>query len=89
MPKEYRLGYGFLGNGTTVWNRAEEVNGDYKTIAHIEDDGSLTLYENELLADILESLKRAAAQDAYQYQQNLFPIREKVGVSVAKGGNDE
>lgn len=26
-------------------------------------------------------LKRAAVQDTFRYQQNLFPIREKVGIS--------
>ena len=32
----YDLGYGHLGNGLTVWNRLEEVHGDYKTVAHID-----------------------------------------------------
>ena len=44
----YELGFGRLGNGTTVWNRLEEENGDYKTIAHIEDDGNVTLYEQKI-----------------------------------------
>ena len=34
--KQYDIGVGHLGNGLTIWNRAEEVNGDYKTIDHIE-----------------------------------------------------
>ena len=35
--KEYELGFGSLGNGTTVWNRLEEEHGDYKTVewAHL------------------------------------------------------
>ena len=41
--KEYDLGFGYLGNGTTVWNRLEEVDNDYKTIAHISDEGNKIL----------------------------------------------
>lgn len=43
--KKYELGFGYLGNGLTVWNRLEEEHGDYKTIAHIGDDGSVDFYE--------------------------------------------
>ena len=38
----YDIGYGFLGNGLTVWNRLEEEHGDYKTVAHIDADRSVT-----------------------------------------------
>ncbi|MDO5593104.1 MAG: hypothetical protein Q4G57_09430, partial [Bacillota bacterium] len=44
----YDLGFGAMGNGLTVWNRKEEVNGDYKTIAHIGADRSVTFYEDTL-----------------------------------------
>ncbi len=44
----YDLGYGTMGNGLTVWNRKEEENGDYKTIAHIGADRSVTFYDDNL-----------------------------------------
>lgn len=50
---QYDLGYGFLGNGLTVWNRLEEVNGDYKTVAHIDSDRSVT-FRDENLPDIIK-----------------------------------
>ena len=45
MPqaKAYDLGYGHLGNGVTVWNRLEEEHGDYKTVAHIAPDRTVTI----------------------------------------------
>ncbi len=46
--KQYDLGYGFLGNGITVWNRAEERNGDYVTVAHIGTDRNVTFYDKEM-----------------------------------------
>jgi len=34
--KQYDIGYGHLGNGLTFWNKLEEKNGDYITVAHID-----------------------------------------------------
>lgn len=50
--KQYEIGFGCLGNGTTVWNRLEEVNNDYKTIAHISEDGTEIKYYEELPNEI-------------------------------------
>jgi len=50
--KKYDIGSGYLDNGLTIWNRAEEKDGDYETIAHIGKDGKLTIYDKEIPADI-------------------------------------
>lgn len=50
--KQYDIGFGCLGNGTTVWNRLEEVDNDYKTIAHISEDGKEIKYYEELPNEI-------------------------------------
>lgn len=46
--KQYDLGYGHMGNGLTVWNRLEEKNGDYVTVAHIDPDRSVTFYDKDM-----------------------------------------
>jgi hypothetical protein len=43
--KKYDLGFGHFGNGVTVWNRAQERNGDYVTVAHISSRREVTFYE--------------------------------------------
>lgn len=58
---QYDLGYGHLGNGLTVWNRLEEVDGDYKTIAHIAPDRTVTLYDNDLPEPIQDQIQYIAA----------------------------
>ena len=51
--KKYDIGSGYLGNGLTIWNRAEKTEDDnYETIAHIGKDGKLTIYDKEIPADI-------------------------------------
>jgi|GEM_PF-889374 len=58
--KEYDLGYGFLGNGITVWNRAEEINGDYPTVAHIGTDRSVTFYDKDMPHEIKQKIDTVA-----------------------------
>ena len=58
--KEYDLGYGFLGNGITVWNRAEEKNGDYVTVAHIETDRSVKFYDKDMPHEIKQKIDTVA-----------------------------
>ncbi|MBQ3427526.1 MAG: DEAD/DEAH box helicase family protein [Clostridia bacterium] len=67
QSQEYDIGFGSLGNGTTVWNRLEEVNGDYKTIAHIEDNGDVKYYE-ELPDDVKQRIERQAEFEKAIYQ---------------------
>ncbi|WP_324248488.1 N-6 DNA methylase [Enterococcus faecalis] len=57
----YDLGYGHLGNGLTVWNRLEEVHGDYKTVAHIDPDRTVTFYDAGLPEEIREEIQKIAA----------------------------
>ena len=67
QSQEYDIGFGSLGNGTTVWNRLEEVNGDYKTIAHIEDNGDVKYYE-ELPDDVKQRIEQQAEFEKAIYQ---------------------
>ena len=58
--KAYDLGYGHLGNGVTVWNRLEEEHGDYKTVAHIVPDRTVTIYDEEMPQAVREEIQRIA-----------------------------
>ena len=62
MPqaKAYDLGYGHLGNGLTVWNRLEEEHGDYKTVAHIAPDRTVTIYDEEMPQAVRGEIQRIA-----------------------------
>lgn len=53
MSKKYDIGACHKGNGTTIYNRAEEENNDFKNVAHISEGGVITYYE-----DIPERVKR-------------------------------
>ena len=59
--KKYSLGYGHLGNGLTVWNSMEMEDGDYKTIAHIAPDRTVTFYVDDLPEEIKQEIQHTAA----------------------------
>ena len=58
---QYDIGYGFMGNGLTVWNRLEEAHGDYKTIAHIDDERNIRFWDDGLPEIIKERIREIAA----------------------------
>lgn len=42
----------------TVWNRLEEEHGDYKTVAHIAPDRTVTIYDEEMPQAVREEIQR-------------------------------
>lgn len=54
---------GCLGNGITVCNSAVENNGEYKHIAHINDNGKIKLYvlENYIPVEDMRRIEQVAA----------------------------
>jgi hypothetical protein len=67
MERHFELASGYLGNGLTVWNRKEEENRDYKTLAHISEDGKITYYDKTLPEEIKEKIERL--QQIYFYKE--------------------
>ena len=70
--KEYDLGYGSLGNGTTVWNRLEDIDTGYKTIAHISEDGTVTLIDKELPQHIIDKINAQSVIEVAQYKVDNY-----------------
>lgn len=58
--KKYDLGFGSLGNGTTVYNRAKMVNGDYPRIAHISNEGIVNYYGKEYPESVKKEIEAFA-----------------------------
>ena len=56
---KFDIGVGAKGNGLTIWDRNQSQGGDYKTIAHISDDGKLTIRDKKVKQE-KELMKRLA-----------------------------
>ena len=66
---EEKLGFGFLGNGITVWDANRTRDNAYLTVAHIHYDRTVEYYE-ELSAGARRHIKNFA-----QYE-NLYPASQ-------------
>ena len=64
MKGKFELFMCCLGNGVTVCNKAVMEYGDYKMIAHISDNGKITLYvsENYIPVEDMQKIEQAAAE---------------------------
>ncbi len=58
--ENYKLGFGHMGNGLTVWNSLEYEHGDYKTVAHIGADRTVKFYDDEMP----ESVRKIIMEEA-------------------------
>ncbi|MBQ6256218.1 MAG: hypothetical protein IJJ60_06470, partial [Clostridia bacterium] len=58
--ENYKLGFGHMGNGLTVWNSLEYEHGDYKTVAHIAADRTVTFYDDKMP----ESVRKIIIEEA-------------------------
>lgn len=68
--KAYDIGAGQLGNGITFWNRSDEENGDFKTVAHVSNEGKVT-FRSILPKEIQEMIEREGIK-----QQILFESKQ-------------
>lgn len=58
--KKFDLGWGHLGNGISVWNRAKEERGDYQKVAHIDSKRNIKYYITNLPTDIKKQIEKIA-----------------------------
>lgn len=60
QASEFDLGFGHLGNGLIVWNRLEEIDGDYVKLAHISQDRTIEYYHTSLPEEVKAQIEKAA-----------------------------
>jgi hypothetical protein len=60
--KKYELGFGFKGNGTTIWNRLniDPLTKDYKNLANVSDSGEVYFYDKDLPLSVIEEIENYA-----------------------------
>jgi hypothetical protein len=66
--REVDLGFGGLGNGTTVWDRNRIENNDYKIVAHISNSGNVTYYDKNLTEVAKNKIEEMAMKEKQDFQ---------------------
>lgn len=72
--KTFDLMFGCLGNGVTVCDRAQLVNNDYRTVAHISDFGGVKIYDQRLATntDAMCMIRRHALDQECNFRRWWF-----------------
>lgn len=82
QAKKFELMLCCLGNGVTCCNKAVEVNGDYKIVAHISNEGNIRLYVNEsyIPAQDMEKIRAhaKAAKENFLYKWSKLTDFQKI-----------
>ena len=79
---KYDLGYGKLGNGVTVYNRAKEEGGDYMRVAHIAADGKITYRDKKMPASVKAKIEKAAKKIDLKTQRGSSQMESKLNEAV-------
>ena len=57
---KYDIGMARKGNGLTIYNKAEEENGDYKNVAHIDNKGKVKYLDKKIPSNIKKEIEAEA-----------------------------
>ena len=68
--KKYDLGRCHFGNGTSIYNRSVEVDGDYQSIAHIDDNGVISWRIKNPPVQVISYVKNISNDPKWMYKKH-------------------
>ena len=70
---KYDTGAAFKGNGMTIYDRNQSQGGDYKNIAHISEDGKLTIWDKNIKKEpkLMQSLKKISQEFKTSFKESV------------------
>ena len=69
--KKMDIGFGRKGSGTTVWNRNQSEHGDYKTIAHISDNGKIDWKIKRIPSEVKKEVEAMAKKSNESVNESI------------------
>ena len=70
---KFDTGAGFKGNGMTIYDRNQDKGGDFKNIAHIGEDGKLTIYDKNVKKEpkLMQSLNKISQEFKKTFKESV------------------
>ena len=70
---KYDTGAAFKGNGLTIYDRNQEKSGDFKNIAHIGNDGKITIWDKNIKKEpkLMQSLKKISQEFKTSFKESV------------------
>ena len=82
---KYDIGMARKGNGLTVYNKAEEENGDYKNVAHIDNKGKIKYYDKKVPSKIKKQIEMEAKKMMEITKEGTMKLKDILKESFEKG----
>ena len=82
---KYDIGMARKGNGLTVYNKAEEENGDYKNVAHIDNKGKIKYYDKKLPSKIKKEIEAEAKKMMEVKTEGTMKLKNLLKESIGIG----
>jgi len=96
---KFDTGAGFKGNGMTIYDRNQEKSGDFKNIAHIGEDGKITIYDknvkketklmqslNKISQEFKKTFKESVNETVYQFKKYTNTQMDKLDALLSRAG---
>ena len=70
---KFDTGAGFKGNGITIYDRNQSQGGDFKNIAHIGEDGKITIYDKNVKKEpkLMQSLNKISQEFKKTFKESV------------------
>ena len=70
---KFDTGAGFKGNGMTIYDRNQDKGGDFKNIAHIGEDGKITIYDKNVKKEpkLMQSLNKISQEFKKTFKESV------------------
>jgi hypothetical protein len=82
---KYDIGMARKGNGLTVYNKAEEVKGDYKNVAHIDNKGKIKYLDKKVPSNIKKQIEAEAKKMMEITKEGTMKLKDILKESFEKG----
>ena len=82
---KYDIGMARKGNGLTVYNKAEEENGDYKNVAHIDNKGKIKYLDKKVPSNIKKQIEAEAKKMMEITKEGTMKLKDILKESFEKG----
>ena len=82
---KYDIGMARKGNGLTIYNKAEEENGDYKNVAHIDNKGKIKYYDKKVPSKIKKQIEMEAKKMMEITKEGTMKLKNILKESFEKG----
>jgi hypothetical protein len=82
---KYDIGMARKGNGLTIYNKAEEENGDYKNVALIDNKGKIKYLDKKIPSNVKKQIEKEAKKMMEITKEGTMKLSDLLKESFEKG----